>query len=138
MWFHTLCKANLLHTSSGRHSKRIFNGAQYMTLQKYFFTFNFSYLLFSNHTHQIKIGTTNSWKTLVTKHLDQSLWLPNPKQGEYLDYIYYITLSYVFEFFVPFTNFNQLYNNLGAKPFFKARPTRFDFFHPILICRVTY
>jgi len=89
---HTLCKANLLHTSSGRHSKRIFNGAQYMTLQKYF-SLSSLVIYFSNHTHQIKIGTTNSWKTLITKQLDQSLWLTNPKHGEYLDYIYYITLS---------------------------------------------
>jgi hypothetical protein len=48
---------------------------------KIYLTSKFNYLLFCNPTHKIERGTANRWELLIRNHLDQSLWLPNQKQG---------------------------------------------------------
>jgi hypothetical protein len=51
-----------------------------VTLQKYFSNPSFTFF-FSNLTHKTETGTANRWETPNSKHLDQSIFLANQKQG---------------------------------------------------------
>ncbi len=92
------------------------------------FTSKFSYLLLSNPTHKIKMGTA-SGRQLIANHLHQSIWLANQKQGAAVR-SYYILLWLVLGFAVPFTSLSKLCKSVGPKPLCWAKLECFDFSSP--------
>jgi len=73
---------------------------------------------------------------LITKHIDQSLWLASQKKGAAVRPYYYTFLWQLLGFAVPSTNLSELSKNVGSKPFCRAKITYFDFSSVVLICRV--
>jgi hypothetical protein len=95
------------------------NGAQYETLQKYFWLLRLVIYFLSNLTHKTKIGpaTKTGGRLLIANHLHQSNYLA--------------IQHWVLAFAVPFTILSILCQNAGLKQFYRAKPTWLKTFHPI-------
>jgi hypothetical protein len=99
-----------------------------------FLTSKFSYsLFFCNPTNKTETGTADMWELLIENHLDQSLYLPNQKQGapvrSYLLHSSVASAQLCWAFYQPLQTEHicKLSTYAGAKPFSWVKRVCFQF-----------
>jgi hypothetical protein len=93
-------------------------------------------LLFSNPAHKTELGLQIGGRLLIANHLDQSLRLPNQKQGAAVrSHLLHSSLAGV-RLYCAFHQPQQTVQNCWGQNYF-AEPNwhALTFLHPMLICR---
>jgi hypothetical protein len=89
-------------------------------------------------TPPIKEGLQIGGRLLIANHLNESLWLADPKQGVAIrSYLWHSSLSQVHSA-VPFTGLSQQCKNAGPNLFAESNQHVWTFLHPILRCTITH
>ncbi len=125
--------------------KSISSSAQYVTLQKYVFTYKFSYVLFCNPTHKTEIGTANRWGTTNSKPPGRIIMMGQIRNSEQrLNHIYYTLfckciallrfLSAMVKRFSPAVAMHAMM--LSQNHFPEPNQYTLGFLPPILLCKI--
>ncbi len=119
-----------MEPADGRQGLEHLQRCSVCDLAKIFFTSKFSYVPFCNPTHKTETGTANRWGTTNSK--------PANRNTEQLGHIYYTLFCRcrALQRFLPATATRAIM--WSQNHFTEPNRHTLDFFHPILLCRITY